>query len=143
MQSVSKIKMLGRIFSLLLATGVMTVAMADRAHADVYIIANSGLSISEGDVKDIFKGDKLSAGGTKLSLVDNKSAQEEFLKKVIGDDKTKYDSIWQKKAFREGIATPSVVGSDSEAISYVKSNPGGVGYTHGEPGTDVKVIKKY
>ena len=43
--------------------------------ADVVVIANPGIAISSGDIKDIFLGEKQFAGSTKLIVIDNASAQ--------------------------------------------------------------------
>jgi ABC-type phosphate transport system substrate-binding protein len=110
--------------------------------ADVYVICNSGLDVSEADIKDVFTGEKQSIGGNKLAVVDNKGVEDEFLSKALGQPKAKYDAVWAKKAFREGVAIPSALSGDSDVLSHVKSNPGGIGYVATSP-SGVKVIKKY
>lgn len=113
------------------------------AHAgDVYVIANPGLSIAVGDVRDIFTGEKQVAGSVKLSPVDNGAVQADFVAKVIKVDVAKYNTIWTKKSFRDGVAVPPVKGSDAEVAAFVKSNPGGVGYVGHAP-DGVKVVGKF
>ena len=109
---------------------------------DVYVIANSGLTLSDADVKDVFIGDKQIAGGTKVAPMDNAGLQGAFLEKVMKMDAGKYSNIWTKKGFRDGINPPPVKSGDSEVISAVKSTPGAVGYVSSEP-AGVKLIKKY
>ena len=108
---------------------------------DVYVIANSGVTLSQAEVKDVFLGEKQTAGSVKLTPVDNKSAQADFLSKVLSVDKSKYDAIWAKKSFQDGLNAPKVKGSDADVIEHVKSTPGGVGYVSA-PG-DSKVIGKF
>lgn len=110
--------------------------------ADVYVIANSAVTLADEDVRDVFVGDKQVASGTKLVPIDNASLQKDFLEKVLKIDAPKYSNIWTKKGFRDGINPPAVKSSDAEVISSVKSTPGTVGYVSKAP-ADVKVIKKY
>ena len=109
---------------------------------DVYVIANSALSLAEDDVRDVFLGDKQVAGGTKVVPMDNASTQKDFLEKVLKIDGPKYGNIWTKKGFRDGLNPPAVKSSDAEVISAVKATPGGVGYVTSAP-AGVKVVKKY
>src|SRR5665647_3119618 len=51
--------------------------------AEVVVIANPRISISGGDIKDIFLGEKQFAGSTKLVVIDNASAQGAFLSKFM------------------------------------------------------------
>lgn len=113
------------------------------APADIYVITSPNLTLKASDVKDVFKGDKLTAGGIKLVLADNKAAMAEFLEKVLKIDSNKYHWTWAKKIFREGIDTPVIKKSNEEVIEFVKSNPGGVGYVSAIPGPGVKLIEKY
>lgn len=110
--------------------------------SDVYVIANSGLTLSDADVKEIFLGDKQIAGGIKVVPMDNAGLQSAFLEKVMKMDAGKYSNIWTKKGFRDGINPPPVKSGDSEVISAVKSTPGAVGYVSSEP-AGVKLVKKY
>ena len=70
------------------------------AHADLYAIANSATTISAGDVKDVFTGEKQVAGSTKLVPVDNGATQDAFLSTALKMDSARYKSIWTKKSFR-------------------------------------------
>lgn len=126
------------ILALMSAACLALPAMA----GDVYVIANSGLTLSDADVKDVFIGDKQIAGGTKIVPMDNAGLQGAFLEKVMKMDAGKYSNIWTKKGFRDGINPPPVKSGDSEVISAVKSTPGAVGYVSSEP-AGVKFIKKY
>jgi ABC-type phosphate transport system substrate-binding protein len=117
-------------------------AVAAPAFADIYVIANPGLQLTPDEAKEVFMGEKQLAGSVKLVPIDNASAQAEFLSKVFGMDAGKYNTLWAKKGFRDGLNPPAVKGSDLEVVSTVKSTPGAVGYvTSAPPG--VTVIRKY
>jgi ABC-type phosphate transport system substrate-binding protein len=109
---------------------------------DIYVIANANVTLTADEIREVFVGDKQSAGGTKLTPMDNSAAQADFLAKVVKVDSSKYASIWAKKGFREGINPPPVRGSDLEVVAAVKSTPGAVGYVTKAP-ADVKVLQKY
>jgi len=110
--------------------------------ADVYVIANNALTLSAAEVRDVFIGDKQIAGGTKLVPMDNASLQKDFLEKVLKIDAPKYNNIWTKKGFRDGLSPPPVKSGDAEVISAVKSTPGAVGYVSSAP-AGVKLIQKF
>ena len=130
-----------RFLVMLLAGGLFTVAAPAMA-ADVFVIANSALTLTADEVKDVFLGEKQIAGGTKVVPVDNSALQKDFLEKVIKLDAAKYGAVWTKKGFRDGLTAPVVKGSDAEVISAVKGAPGGVGYVSSAP-AGVKVIQKF
>ena len=106
------------------------------------VIANPALDLGAGDLKDVVLGEKQMAGGVKLVPVDNSSQQDSFLAAVVGMDAAKYQGMWTKKAFRDGVNAPAVKGSDSEVVSFVKATPGAVGYVGSAP-AGVKVLRKY
>jgi len=119
-----------RFFSAaLLALSLFQAAYA----ADVFVISNSGIIISAGEVKDVFLGEKQFAGGTKLVPVDNAALQASFLSKYMNLAADKYNSMWTKKSFRDGLTPPAVKQSDAEVIEYVKRTPGAVGYVSSVP----------
>ena len=108
--------------------------------ADVIVIANPGVNLSAGDVRDIFLGEKQFAGSTRLSPVDNAALQESFLSKLIQMTSAKYTGIWTKKAFRDGLTAPAMKSGDAEVIEYVKRTPGAVGYVANAP-AGVNIVK--
>ncbi|MGZ3774522.1 MAG: phosphate ABC transporter substrate-binding protein [Pseudobdellovibrionaceae bacterium] len=113
------------------------------AFADVYVISNSAVNISAGDIKDIFTGEKQSVGGTKLAVADNKAAIGEFTQKALGLDEAKYSATWSKKNFRDGVPLPKAKANDAETFDFVKSTPGGVGYSTSAPPAGITMVKKY
>ena len=114
-----------RIFSgILLSLTISALVYAD----DVVVITNSGINISSVEVKDIFLGEKQFAGDVKLKPVDNAAVQKDFLSKYLDMDASKYNSIWTKKAFRDGLNPPPIKSSDADVIEYVKQTTGAIGY---------------
>lgn len=109
---------------------------------DVFVIAHGSVNLSADEVREVFVGDKQNAGSVRLVVLDNGSAQADFLSKVIKVDSAKYAAIWAKKGFREGINPPQVKGGDAEVIAVVKATPGAIGYVSKAP-ADIKVIQKY
>jgi hypothetical protein len=110
--------------------------------ADLYVIAHPSLKLTPDEAREVFIGEKQLAGGVKLVPFDNASAQAEFLDKVYKIDVGKYNTLWAKKGFRDGLNPPAIRGTDVEVIASVKSTPGGVGYVTALP-PGVTVIQKY
>lgn len=111
--------------------------------SDGFIITNRSLTITMDDAIDIFKGQKQLVGSVKVAPVDNTSAQNNFLSKVLGISVAQYNVLWSKASFGDGLSKPGVKNTDAEIIEAVKSTPGGVGYVTTKPGDDVKVVGKF
>ncbi len=107
---------------------------------EVIVISNSGITIPAEEIKDIFLGEKQFAGSTKLVVIDNASAQAGFLSKFMQMDAAKYNNIWTKKSFRDGLTVPEVKSSDVEVIEFVRRTPGAIGYISSTP-TGVNIIR--
>lgn len=108
---------------------------------DIVVISNQGTTISAAEVKDVFLGEKqFSGNSTKLIVVDNASVQAGFLSKFMQMDAAKYNGIWIKKSFRDGLIPPAVKSGDAEVIDYVKRTPGAVGYVSVTP-AGVNVVR--
>jgi hypothetical protein len=110
--------------------------------ADIYIIANPSIRLTPEEAREVFLGEKQLAGSVKLVPFDNASAQGEFLEKVYRIDVAKYNTLWAKKGFRDGLNPPAMKGTDVEVIATVKATPGAVGYVSAPP-SGVTVIQKY
>ncbi|MEO8332170.1 MAG: hypothetical protein ABI479_07025 [Gallionella sp.] len=120
---------------------LMALLLSQVAYAvDVVVISNSGTTISAADVKDVFLGEKQFAGGTKLIPVDNAASQANFLSKYMNMAGDKYNSMWTKKSFRDGLTPPAVKSGDAEVVDFVKRTPGAVGYVSSTPG-GVNIVK--
>lgn len=128
-----------RIRTTLLAA--FCLAASSLAHAELFVIANSGTQVTAGEIREVFTGDKQLAGSTKLVPVDNAPAQEAFLS-VLKMDLGRYNTIWTKKSFREGLTAPAVKSGDNEVLDFVRKTPGAVGYVSSPP-SGVTVVHKY
>ncbi|MBI3480458.1 MAG: phosphate ABC transporter substrate-binding protein [Nitrosomonadales bacterium] len=128
------------IFKLCSVSLLVLLAAQSASAGDVVVISNPGTTISAGEVKDVFLGEKQFAGSIKLIPVDNSAAQGAFLSKFIEMDTAKYNGIWTKKSFRDGLTPPPVKTSDAEVVEYVKRTPGAVGYVGGNP-SGVNIVK--
>jgi hypothetical protein len=106
------------------------------------VIAHASVKLNPDEIRDVFLGERQFSGGVKLIPVDNSSARAEFLSRVLQSDERKYAARWTRKSFREGLAAPSLKGSDAEVIAFVRSTPGAIGYVSGTA-TDVKVLETY
>ncbi len=126
---------------LLRATLVLAAAVAQSAGAGE-VIANASVSLNADEIRDVFLGEKQFSGRVKLVPVDNSSLQAEFLSKVLQSDERKYAARWTRKSFREGLAAPSVKGSDAEVAAFVRATPGAIGYVRGHV-EGVQVLEKF
>jgi len=126
--------------------GLLSVAMLSLAPfqgaiaGDAVVISNKGTIISASEIRDVFFGEKQFAGDTKIIVIDNKSAQKNFLKKYLKVDLNKYNNIWTKKSFRDGLNPPALKANDADTLEYVKQTPGAVGYVSGST-SGVNVVK--
>ncbi len=127
---------------LMAVTATMLIAFPATPKADIYLIAHPDVDLSGGDVYELFIGEKQVAGSTRLVPIDNSPRQREFLSKVLKLSAGKYETLWTKKSFREGLNAPAIKGSDSEVLGVVKKTPGAIGYVGVIP-AGVKVIQKY
>lgn len=121
------------------ATLLLLVSQGANA-GDIVVISNSEVVVSAGEIRDIFLGEKQFAGSTKLVVIDNAALQSGFLSKVMHMDAAKYNGIWTKKSFRDGLTPPAVKSGDAEVIEYIKRTPGAIGYVSTTP-AGVKVIQ--
>lgn len=111
------------------------------AHAELYVIAHPSAQVTPGDIRDIFVGNKQFAGGTKLVPIDNGPAQDAFLATTLKMEASRYNTIWTKKSFREGMIPPTVKSGDLDVVEFVKKTPGAVGYVSSPPPTSVTIIQ--
>ena len=130
-------------FKFLIPSIVLTAATAHSAFADIYVICNPSLSLSQADITEVYLGEKQADGSKKLTPTDNASLEDSFVQKALKMNKAKYEAHWAKKSFREGITAPQTKSNDADVIAAVKDSAGGVGYVSQAPGSDVKVLGKY
>ena len=128
------------IFAVIAACGIGLTCSA--AAADVYVIANDSLRMTLAELREVFLGERQFAGGRRLVPLDNASLQKDFVNRVIGIEPAKYNTVWAKKGFREGLNPPDVMAGDQEVIAAVKATLGAVGYVSRVP-QGVQLIDKY
>lgn len=126
-----------------IAVAAILGAVPTHALADIYIIVNAETTVSADDIKSIFLGDKELAGSVKIRPLDNSSAKDEFLLKVLQMSSLRYESLWMKKSFRDGISPPAERATDEEVLALVKSTPGAIGYLKSPPPSGVTLLKKF
>jgi ABC-type phosphate transport system substrate-binding protein len=76
------------------------------------------------------KSTSWSTGGA-IKAVDqaaDSGVRADFTNAIHGKSVNAIKSYWQKKIFSGAGTPPPEVGSDAEVLSYVKSNPGAIGY---------------
>ncbi len=126
----------------LLVAALLCVACTLARAADLYVICNVHVTLTAGDVHDLFLGEKQFVGATKLVPVDNSAAQAAFLEKILGMNAAKYLTTWTKKSFRDGINPPLMTSNDLEALSYVRRTPGACSYVMSPVSSDVTLISR-
>jgi hypothetical protein len=104
------------------------------AHRLVIITGPSGpfRDLSTDNLRGIFLGRITRAGGRRIVPVilgNTDPAQRYFLAKVIGIDEIDFTQVWIGAVFRgEVAAPPRVARSARDAIVYVASHPGAIGF---------------
>jgi len=77
-----------------------------------------------------------------IDLGDSSSVRETFSKQVHGKSLSAVRAYWQQKIYSGADVPPPQAGSDAEAIAYVRSHPGAVGYVSATPSDPaVKTVK--
>lgn len=121
---------------------LLILPLGQAANAEgIVIIANTAVTISADEVADVYTGEKQFSGSIRLVPVDNAVLQVDFLSGILGMDTVKYNRIWTRRLFRDGLPQPAMKSSDAEVTAYVKRTPGAIGYVSSvSPG--VKVISR-
>lgn len=127
-----------RRFGLVLLVGAFALSPASAGE----VIAHPSVVLNADEVRDVFLGERQFVGNLKLVPVDNRGLQAEFLAKVLQTDERKYAARWTRKSFREGLAAPTLKGSDAEVLAFVRATPGALGYVNASNG-GVKVLEKF
>ncbi len=114
--------------------------------AQYQVIVNSSNtvnSISKNDASKYFmkKTTKWPDGETvkPVDLKGNSSVRESFTSAVLGKSVSAIKSYWQQFVFSGKGTPPLEKGSDAEVISFVKNNPGAIGYVSSS--ADVSGVK--
>jgi hypothetical protein len=112
--------------------------------ADIYIVTNSDMKLSAGDIREIFLGDREFNGTVRLVPVDNQAVQAEFTSKVLAMAVDRYSTLWTKRAFRDAINPPVQKLTDLEVLEFVRKTHGAIGYVSSAPhDKGVVVVAKF
>jgi hypothetical protein len=144
-----------RALPLLLLTALFAVlwAWAGGRHAAaeaVVVVVNAANPTSElsgDDVSKMFlkKTSRWPSGEKVLpvDLVDSSALREAFSKQIHGKGTAAIKAYWQKMIFSGHDVPPPEKPSIAEALSYVRGNPGGIGYAPAgaDLGPGVKALK--
>jgi ABC-type phosphate transport system substrate-binding protein len=123
-----------------------SLALAAKAQAQIIVIANSNVKVSEvskSDLKDVFTGASASLGGGNVVpiLLKAGTAHEEFLQAYIGKNDTAYRAGWRSLVFSGQASMPKNLNTDAEVVEFVAHNHGAIGYIgKGTPHEGVKVL---
>lgn len=119
---------------ILLATAILAGTAALATAADVKVIVNTGVGISEislDDLRSIFLLSKKSfADGTHAEPVLSKSAAAHaaFLKHFLGKSEDSLTTYYRNAVFTGKGLTPRSLASDAEVAAYVARTKGAIGY---------------
>jgi hypothetical protein len=101
--------------------------------AEIYVVTNSDMKLSSGDIREIYLGDREFVGNVRFVPVDNQAAQAEFASKVLTMAVDRYNTLWIKKSFRDALTPPVQMANDLEVLEFVKKTQGAVGYVTSIP----------
>jgi ABC-type phosphate transport system substrate-binding protein len=106
------------------------------AAADVQVIANGSVSVSElsaADLKEIFLGNKTSVGGGDVEPVLAKGgpAHDAFLKTYVGKSEQGLNNHFKSLVFTGKGSMPKAFATDAEIVKYVAATKGAIGYISG------------
>lgn len=94
--------------------------------------ANTTETISKKELSEIFLKNKTKwDDGSSITPVDLKASSETrkaFSNEILGRDVGAIRSYWQQAAFSGAGTAPVERSSEAEVITFVKNNPGAVGY---------------
>jgi hypothetical protein len=96
--------------------------------ADLYVVTNSDMKLSSGDIREIYLGDREFNGSIRFVPVDNQAAQADFAAKVLTMAVDRYNTLWIKKSFRDALNPPVQKATDLEVLEFVKKTQGAIGY---------------
>jgi hypothetical protein len=121
---------------------------ADAAEVVVVVNAvNPVSSLSLDDISKLFlkKTSKWPDGGKVMpvDLIDTSALRESFSKQIHGRGAAAIKAYWQKMIFSGQDVPPPEKATIGEALSYVRSNPGAIGYAPAgaDLGPGLKILK--
>lgn len=132
---------------LLFLFGALALLLAQRAQAQVVVIANpsvKAVEVSKADLRDIFSGVSSSVtGGSQVLpvLLKQGTVHDEFLTKYVGKSDTAFRATWRSLVFSGQGVMPRSMESEAAVVDYVARTPGAIGYINkATPHDGVKVL---
>lgn len=130
------------------ATGIAISSMPMIAHAETVIIVNAGnanASMSLSELRKIYLGKATTfpdgSEVTPVNLPDTSGTRTDFDTNMLGKDPNKMKAYWSMMMFSGKGTPPKQVADDAEAVAFVGSTPGGIGYVDsGSVSGAVKVL---
>lgn len=108
--------------------------LAQRAGAQVVVIANPGVSaadVSKAELRDVFTGASSSLkGGVQVTpvLLKQGAANDSFLELYVGKSDSAFRATWRSLLFSGQGAMPKTLDSEAAAVEYVARTAGAIGY---------------
>jgi ABC-type phosphate transport system substrate-binding protein len=133
------------LYALLIAASASI--FAAQAKAQVIVIANSGVKVTEiskSDLRDVFTGNATSLkDGSRVVpiLLKAGTTNEEFLQVYIGKSDTAYRAGWRSLVFSGQASMPKNLDPEASVVDFVAHNAGAIGYiSKSTPHEGVKVL---
>lgn len=127
---------------------IALVVLANRAGAQVLVIANPGVkaaSVSKADLRDVFTGattDLKGAGHVAPVLLKAGAVNDEFLSAYVGKTDSVFKAGWRSLVFSGQASMPKTLDSEAAVVDYVAHNAGAIGYVGKAAAHDgVKVLE--
>ena len=126
-----------------------SLALAAKAEAQILVIANSSVKVSEvskSDLVDVFTGASASLKGnhkTPVLLIESVH-HELFLRQYIAKSDGPFRYGWKSLVFAGQAALPKSLPNDAAVVDFVKNNQGAIGYigdTTPHQGVNVLIVK--
>ena len=138
-----------RIAPVLATLAVLALTAAEARAAEFKLVANPDVSVDSLSVsacsRIFLKKQQRWADGTPVVPVDLASAsplRSSFSRQVHKRPTSAIEAYWQRLLFTGQGVPPVTLTSDAEVVSYVKKNPGAIGYvTTDAPATGLKVVE--
>lgn len=132
------------LLSLLMAI-VIAAGSAECAQKIAVIVNSTGplTALSEGDIRDIYLGEKKFVSGIKVMPIHMAEGpvKAAFLMEIVKLSPAQYKLHWTKKVFQEGLAMPTFRGRSVDILGAVAAEKGAIGYVPQEDASEGKGIK--
>ncbi|MBE0370815.1 MULTISPECIES: substrate-binding domain-containing protein [Pseudoalteromonas] len=137
-------------WKVILAVSTFSLFNTSSAFAEVAIVVHpsNASSFDQKHIKKIFLGKAKSFSNGRSAILISTSSKDpvtdEFNKKVIGKSSSQVKAYWSKILFTGKGTPPQEMGSASDVIAAVASNPDAIGYVDASAISDtVKVVATF